>query len=97
MSIFILRFSFHNSPLSLCFTSIAELCGSLEFRPALSPNIDITVQHFYYTPFGEQIPCKVSDFCYNAEDYDTATGMVNLRLRQYEPVCGVEDSARRTL
>ena len=39
MSVFILRFSFHNSPLSLCFTSIAELCGSLEFRPALSHTV----------------------------------------------------------
>ena len=28
---------------------------------------------------------KVSGFGYNAEDYDAATGMLNLRARQYEP------------
>ena len=39
-----------------------------------------------YTPFGEQMGSqKVSGFGYNAEDYDAATGMLNLRARQYEP------------
>ena len=28
---------------------------------------------------------KASGFTYNAEQYDTATGMLNLRARQYEP------------
>lgn len=31
---------------------------------------------------------KVSGFSYNAEAYDAATGMINLRARQYEPALG---------
>ncbi len=31
---------------------------------------------------------KVSGFSYNAEAYDAATGMLNLRARQYEPALG---------
>ena len=39
-----------------------------------------------YTPFGEQMGVqKQSGYGYNAEDYDAATGMLNLRARQYEP------------
>ena len=39
-----------------------------------------------YTPFGEQMGgLKVEGYGYNAEDYDAATGMLNLRARQYEP------------
>ena len=38
-----------------------------------------------YTPFGEQLGDKVSGYGYNGEYYDAATGMVNLRARQYEP------------
>lgn len=46
-------------------------------------------QNFLYTAFGEQMSTqKVSDFGYNAEAYDAATGMINLRARQYEPAMG---------
>ena len=38
-----------------------------------------------YTPFGEQVGDKASGYGYNGEYYDAATGMVNLRARQYEP------------
>ena len=47
------------------------------------------VQSFSYTAFGEQMGnVKVSGFSYNAEAYDAATGMLNLRARQYEPALG---------
>lgn len=42
------------------------------------------IQSFRYTPFGEQQHTKASGFTYNAEAYDAATGMLNLRARQYE-------------
>ena len=38
-----------------------------------------------YTPFGEQLNSKVSGYGYNGEYYDSATGMLDLRARQYEP------------
>lgn len=47
------------------------------------------MQTFAYTAFGEQMGgVKVSGFGYNAEAYDAATGMLNLRARQYEPALG---------
>ena len=50
------------------------------------PDISVKVQSFAYTAFGEQMGgVKVSGFTYNAEAYDAATGMLNLRARQYEP------------
>ena len=50
------------------------------------PDISVKVQTFSYSAFGEQIGgVKVSGFTYNAEAYDAATGMLNLRARQYEP------------
>ena len=49
----------------------------------------VQVQSFSYTAFGEQMGnVKVSGFSYNAEAYDAATGMLNLRARQYEPALG---------
>lgn len=38
-----------------------------------------------YNPFGEQLTGKVNGYTYNGEYYNANTGMVNLRLRQYEP------------
>ena len=38
-----------------------------------------------YSPFGEMLTGKTSGFGYNGEYYDSATGMLNLRARQYEP------------
>ncbi len=38
-----------------------------------------------YSAYGELLTEKVSGFCYNGEYYDAATGMLNLRARQYEP------------
>jgi len=43
------------------------------------------IQSFTYTAFGEQMLAKASSFAYNAESFDAATGMTNLRARQYEP------------
>ena len=47
---------------------------------------DVQVKSYSYTAFGEQMGVKESGFGYNAEDFDAATGMINLRMRQYEPV-----------
>ena len=53
------------------------------------PDVAVKVQSFSYTAFGEQMSTqKVSGFAYNAEAYDAATGMINLRARQYEPALG---------
>ena len=53
------------------------------------PDVAVKVQSFSYTAFGEQMGAqKVSGFAYNAEAYDAATGMINLRARQYEPALG---------
>ena len=53
------------------------------------PNVGVQVQTFSYTAFGEQMGgVKVSGFTYNAEAYDAATGMLNLRARQNEPALG---------
>ena len=49
------------------------------------PTKGTTIQSYWYTPFGEQQHTKVTGFTYNAEAYDAATGMLNLRARQYEP------------
>ena len=50
------------------------------------PDVSVQVQSFSYTVFGEQMGAvKASGFTYNAEAYDAATGMLNLRTRQYEP------------
>lgn len=50
------------------------------------PDVGVQVQTFSYTAFGEQMgDVKISGFTYNAEAYDAATGMLNLRARQYEP------------
>ena len=68
MSVFILRFSFHNSPLSLCFTSIAELCGSLEFRPALSHTV------------GAGLPPPFGPRRFFRRDRNTDTGIVKCRV-----------------
>lgn len=38
-----------------------------------------------YSPFGEPIVEAISGFGYNGEYYSTATGMVYLRARFYEP------------
>ena len=45
----------------------------------------VTVQGYAYTPYGEQTGTDVSGYTYNGEYYDAATGMLNLRARQYEP------------
>ena len=53
------------------------------------PDISVQVQTFSYTAYGEQMGgVKVSGFTYNAEAYDAATGMLNLRARQYELAVG---------
>ena len=53
------------------------------------PDVSVKVQSFSYTAFGEQMGgAKVSGFGYNAEAFDAATGMLNLRARLYEPVQG---------
>ena len=50
------------------------------------PDVGVQVQTFSYTAYGEQMgSVKAGGFTYNAEAYDAATGMLNLRARQYEP------------
>ena len=50
------------------------------------PDVGVQVQSFSYTAYGEQMgSVKAGGFTYNAEAYDAATGMLNLRARQYEP------------
>ena len=50
------------------------------------PDVAVKVHTFSYTAFGEQLGVqKVSGFGYNGEEYDAATGLINLRVRQYEP------------
>jgi len=46
------------------------------------------MQSHVYTPFGEMLSRKQIGFGFNAEWYDAATGMQNLRARQYEPGMG---------
>ena len=41
-----------------------------------------------YSAYGEFLTAKVSGYGYNGEYYDAATGMLNLRARQYEPAQG---------
>ena len=38
-----------------------------------------------YSAYGELLTEKTSGYGYNGEYYDAATGMLNLRARQYEP------------
>ena len=40
---------------------------------------------YTYTPFGELLTGEGSGFRFNDEYHDSATGMLNLRARQYEP------------
>ena len=40
---------------------------------------------YTYTPFGELLTGEDSGYRFNGEYYDSATGMLNLRARQYEP------------
>lgn len=40
---------------------------------------------YSYTPFGELLAGEDSGYRFNGEYYDSATGMLNLRARQYEP------------
>jgi len=43
------------------------------------------VNRYTYTPFGEMLTGEGSGYRFNGEYYDSATGMVNLRARQFEP------------
>ncbi len=43
------------------------------------------VNSYTYTPFGELLTGEGAGYRFNGEYYDSATGMVNLRARQYEP------------
>jgi RHS repeat-associated protein len=50
------------------------------------PDVSVKVQSFSYTAYGEQMGAvKSSGFTYNGEAFDAATGMLNLRARQFEP------------
>lgn len=44
-----------------------------------------TVESYSYTPFGEMLTGEGTGYRFNGEYYDSATGMLNLRARQYEP------------
>ena len=52
-----------------------------------TPNVSLlnfTIQSYACAPFGEQMGAKISGYTHNAEAFDAATGMHNLRARQYE-------------
>ena len=69
---------------SVAQTVTAPVAG--ESVTSALPKINVQVQSISYTAYGEQMGVqKVSGFAYNAEAYDAATGMLNLRARQYEP------------
>ena len=55
-----------------------------EATTAVSPAAPV-IQSYAYTPFGEQIGTKAPGCGYDGEYYDAATGLLNLRARQYEP------------
>lgn len=67
---------------SVAQTVVVPVAG----QKALSalPDKHVKVRSFTYTAFGEQMGRKISEFGYNAEAFDAATGMINLRARQYE-------------
>ena len=69
---------------SVAQTVTATISGKI-IDPQNNPTQGTTIQSYWYTPFGEQQHTKTSGFTYNAEAYDAATGMLNLRARQYEP------------
>lgn len=69
---------------SVAQTVTGNISGKI-IDPQNDPTKGATIQSYWYTPFGEQQHTKVSGFTYNAEAYDVATGMLNLRARQYEP------------
>ena len=72
---------------SVAQTVTAPVAG--ESVTSALPKINVQVQSISYTAFGEQMGgVKVSGFTYNAEAYDAATGMLNLRARLYEPALG---------
>ena len=72
---------------SVAQTVNAPVAGEAVFSAL--PDVGVQVQTFSYTAFGEQMGgVKVSGFTYNAEAYDAATGMLNLRARQFEPALG---------
>lgn len=52
----------------------------------INPSQGMSNSSYRYTPFGEQQNTKTSGFTYNAEAYDVAMGMLDLRARQYEPL-----------
>ena len=69
---------------SVAQTITAPVAG--EAVSSALPDISVKVQSFTYTAYGEQMGAvKSSGFTYNAEHYDAATGMLNLRARQFEP------------
>lgn len=66
--------------------SVVQMVTATISGKAIGPqNNPAQVITIWYTPFGEQQHTKASGFTYNAEAYDAATGMLNLRARQYEP------------
>ncbi len=69
---------------SVVQTMTAPIPGATAFSSL--PDVSVKVQSFTYTAYGEQMGAvKSSGFTYNAEAFDAATGMLNLRARQYEP------------
>jgi len=72
------RISAQNSTLKMQY--VYDGRGSLAQTVA-----DGKIQSMAYSLFGEMLGSKQSGFGFNAEWYDAATGMQNLRARQYEP------------
>lgn len=70
---------------SVAQTVMIPIAG-ITINPQNDPVQGKNIQSYKYTPFGEQQHTKTRGFTYNAEGYDTATGMLNLRVRLYEPM-----------
>ncbi len=57
-------------------------------RGSVVKTLGETIKVKAYSPFGEFLTEKVSGYGYNGEYYDAATGLLNLRARQYAPAVG---------
>ena len=81
------RIAAHNGTLKTQY--VYDGRGSVAQTLAMMPSAsNPMVSSFAYTPFGEMLSGKQTGFGFNAEWYDAATGMQNLRARQYEPGMG---------
>ena len=75
----------YDGRISVAQTVTANFAGNTT-NLANNPPQGATIKPYMYTPFGEPQHTKASGFMYNAEAFDAAIGVLNLRARQYEPL-----------